>query len=225
MFNINEDDFLFEIDDTAYLVTYVGLFTLAVMALILVYFITDGWTHGDHRSLFVTSGSIAAIITSLINLSLYFFKKNMKIRFYKDGIVRTRLKMKVDLNKIVEAYILKLNVSDGPIKKRISSKLLILLSSIIAGPFIYIPILIGSFLISLFNGRRAFYMNTLLLIEDDGYTAVSFPLNVIKKKDHELISSYLKGRVDVELKNIQHGFIKVAGEPIKNFPRENDCNV
>lgn len=217
----NSDNFLFEIDDTAYLVTYFGTLLLGIIILSLIYFIDSTLFSGDHRSFLASTGSMVLILISLINIYLYLSNNNMKIRFYKDHIERTRLNMQVNLNKLTEAYILKLNISSGPIKKRSNSKFFAFLSIIIAGPLMLTPMVLASFIISLFNKRKAPYMNTLLLIEDDGYTSVSFPLNTIKTEDFTLIKNYLKEYLSVEIKDIQHGFIKVAGEPIKNFPHNN----
>ena len=190
--------------------------------------ITDGWTHGDPRALMATGGAFVLLMMMSIKLIVYFWKKDKKIRFYKSCIVRTNGMIKLDLEAVREAYVIKLNITDKELPKRKRLGVFLFISIVVIGPLAVIPVNIGIFILGLFHGRVAFYTNMLLLIEKDKHTAVTFPLAVIHKNEYKQIDSYLQDYFGLGVKEFQRGLILIPEKAVPNIPfkgMHNECST
>lgn len=204
-----------------YFITQLALLFMSVWFFSFSYIINDfnfyNMFHNNHRSFMIIILSSSLLIRQLIVLPMYFIKRDRKIKFYTTHIQRTKKQMNVNLNKLTEAYILKMNFLSGALTDRSGNASLAKFIFFTIGIIIIMPMWLAFFVTALYNGRKTFYMDNLILIENNGSSAVSIPLKIITKNDFLKVENYFKTIVHKEFRDIEHGFIEIPNEPKENF--------
>ena len=216
-----EEDFLFEIDDSMYFIMQFGFLLMSIWLFFFSYIINDfnfyNMFHHNHRSFMIIILTSSMFIRQIIVVPMYFIRRDRKIRFYSTHIQRTKKRMNVNLNKLTEAYILKMSFLSDALNDRSGNATVGKIIFFTIGIIIVLPMWLSFFLLSLHNIRFSFYMDNLIVIENNGSSAVSIPLKIITKNDFLKVENYFKTIVHKELKDIEHRFIEIPNNPKKNF--------
>ncbi len=198
------DDLIFEISDDAYLHNVLFLISLGVIMFFILYFQTSEKSFIDNIAGVLV---IYIFVKSIRKFYQFFMKKEIKILFYKNKILKVNLSRELKIDKINEIYKFStIILPSGAGYKKIKRVSILQKIATILLLWLFIPLsLLQNILLSIYYKKIAI-QKLLILIGNNDDEVIIIPIPYHDKEKYKKLNDYFKTYLNTDINNLQTNY-------------------
>lgn len=195
-----DDELIFEMEDYAYLHNLFFLINLGLIIFFILYFQTSKKNVIDNIASIVV---IYIFVKSIRMFYQFFIKKDIKILFYKDKILRTDLNRELKINKINEIYKLSTIILPSGVYIKIKRASILQKIATMLLSWLFIPLSLLQNIILAIYYKKVSVQKILVIIGKTDNEAIIVPIPYHDKEKYEKLSNYFKVYLNTDINNLQ----------------------